>query len=708
MERKFWHPTMTSQFKVCPIPFHMDTYRGCVYNCRYCLSGDTLILMADNSTKFLRDLCVGDEIYGVEKRGSRYYYVKTIVLKKWETQKTSYKITFENGESVICSEDHRWLSDRGWKYTLPKQIGQRPFLTVKNYIRGFNSTMVDSKKYSFTDDYKRGYLFGVIKGDGSVGSYDYSGKRENRKKDIHYRFRLAMEDKEAIQRAKDYLECFSIETDWFKFPAIDRQTKKKVYWDAIRTSKKENFDKIQELLVFKDNEEFYRGFLAGIYDAEGATDQLIKRMFNGNTLILSHMEKCLEFFKFKYKYDKTKNECKTIRLLGGISEFLRFAQVMSPAISKKFDFSGICLKNKGSKIKGIVLYKENDSLLDITTGTGNFIANGLVSHNCFARDFVMFARRNSEHKEFTYLVGNSPEGLKRWVDRVLKKDLNYDKSEEVAFKERVPVKIGATADPFPYVEKKERITYDILKVLKDIDYPTQISTKNPEVLLSYVDDLKDANMVVNVTITTINEKLCKVYEPGAISPERRFNAIEELVGKGVKTFVRIQPFIYHTLMKELEGFIERIAKSKCQGFQSEGLKLRVTMPREEQAIYKEMSDYIGVDLRKYYKEEGIVTGSDWELKPQVKEEVLYEMDRLAKKNKIQFYNADNHMKKDIGCGSECCGTSCLRNYKILACNKRTKLFNDSKNLTNHLQKCKVNFVRSQKYKDKTIEEVCDM
>lgn len=31
--RKFWAPSVTSQFKVCPIPFHFDTYRGCTYGC---------------------------------------------------------------------------------------------------------------------------------------------------------------------------------------------------------------------------------------------------------------------------------------------------------------------------------------------------------------------------------------------------------------------------------------------------------------------------------------------------------------------------------------------------------------------------------------------------------------------------------------------------------------------------------------------------
>lgn len=38
--RKFWPPSLTSQFPVCPVPFHLDTYHGCRFNCRYCFARD--------------------------------------------------------------------------------------------------------------------------------------------------------------------------------------------------------------------------------------------------------------------------------------------------------------------------------------------------------------------------------------------------------------------------------------------------------------------------------------------------------------------------------------------------------------------------------------------------------------------------------------------------------------------------------------------
>lgn len=38
--RKFWSPSVTSQFCVCPIPFHFDTFRGCSYGCLFCFARD--------------------------------------------------------------------------------------------------------------------------------------------------------------------------------------------------------------------------------------------------------------------------------------------------------------------------------------------------------------------------------------------------------------------------------------------------------------------------------------------------------------------------------------------------------------------------------------------------------------------------------------------------------------------------------------------
>src|SRR4030042_5513531 len=97
---------------------------------------------------------------------------------------------------------------------------------------------------------------------------------------------------------------------------------------------------------------------------------------------------------------------------------------------------------------------------------------------CFARDFVMFSRRNlGERRSSVFLEGNRPDLFKRWFDRVvLERKYDYSRGHEVAVQEGIPLEMGATADPFPPAEFKEKITYGVLKALDEHDYPVEIQT----------------------------------------------------------------------------------------------------------------------------------------------------------------------------------------------------------------------------------------
>lgn len=326
---------------------------------------------------------------------------------------------------------------------------------------------------------------------------------------------------------------------------------------------------------------------------------------------------------------------------------------------------------------------------------------------CFARDITTFARRNSEHREFSYLVGQDVSAFERWVDRTLKKDYDYNKAEEVAFKERMPIKIGATADPFPYVEKTEKITYKILKKLNEIDYPVQMSTKNPEVLASYVEDFKNPNWSVSVSVTTMDLSFHKIVEPYAISPERKMKAIKKLTNSGINVMIRVHPFIYPKILTDLDDIIREAKLAGCWAFMTEGMKIRVSMPKSEQKLFQNIGDYIGIkDIRQFYKDEKNKNGSDYELSNNKKKEVLDFCVDISKKYDLKFFSGDNFWYK-VGDGFECCGTQVLRNYKTLGCDKRCLLHGGSKNTSQHLQNCFVNFTRSQKNKGKTIKQVCD-
>ena len=117
-------------------------------------------------------------------------------------RKPAYRVTLENGTELVASGDHRLRSNRGWKYVTGAEQGplQRPHLTVNNKLVGTGAFAEPPRE---TVDYKRGYLCGVIRGDGHIATRVYA--RPNGRAWQQNQFRLALTDLEALSRARTYL-----------------------------------------------------------------------------------------------------------------------------------------------------------------------------------------------------------------------------------------------------------------------------------------------------------------------------------------------------------------------------------------------------------------------------------------------------------------------------------------------------------------------
>jgi DNA repair photolyase len=121
-----------------PFRWTVNPYRGCSHACVYCLAGDTPILMADGRTRPLADLKVGDAIYGTVGEGRARRYAVTKVQAHWSTTKPGYRITLADGRTLVASDDHRFLTKRGWEHVIGAGRGpmRRPHLGPESELAG--------------------------------------------------------------------------------------------------------------------------------------------------------------------------------------------------------------------------------------------------------------------------------------------------------------------------------------------------------------------------------------------------------------------------------------------------------------------------------------------------------------------------------------------------------------------------------------------
>ncbi|HEY7323740.1 MAG TPA: intein-containing Rv2578c family radical SAM protein [Streptosporangiaceae bacterium] len=516
-----------------PFRWTINPYRGCSHSCAYCLAGQTPILMADGRTKMLAEVKVGDQVYGTIRVGNYRRYVITDVLAHWSTVKPAYRVTLADGTRLISSADHRFLTaSRGWKYVTGAEQGplQRPHLTVNNKLMGVGAFAEPPKT---TADYRRGYLCGMIRGDGHVGTYHYA--RPGRRVDNHYRFRLALADTEALDRTSEYLSRAGVVCGTFTFA---KATEKRRAVEAIRCSGRSEVIAIQALIGWpsEPTTEWRKGFLAGIFDAEGSYSDSL-RIANCDREIIDWTASSLTSLGFRTSFDRTRlpNGLTYVRVRGGLREALRFFHTTDPAITRKRSIAGTAIKSDADvRVVAIEPLSLDLQMYDITTGTGDFIADGVVAHNCFAR------------KTHTYLDMNAGEDFNTQI--VVKVNAPELARRELASPrwQGEHVAMGTNVDCYQRAEGRYQLMPGIIGALRDAANPFSILTKGT-LILRDLDLLCDAAQVtdvgLNVSVGFVDKEISRSVEPGTPTPDRRLGVCAAITGRGLRCGVLMGPVL---------------------------------------------------------------------------------------------------------------------------------------------------------------------
>jgi DNA repair photolyase len=518
-----------------PFRWTINPYRGCQHSCVYCMSGETPILMADGRTKPLAQVRIGDRIYGTARDGFYRRYAITTVLAHWSTVKPAYRVILADGTQLVCSGEHRFLTERGWKHVTGTEGSgplQRPHLTVNNKLMGTGGFAEPPKD---TAAYQRGYLCGMIRGDGAIGHYVYERQGRPGDNGVH-RFRLARADSEGLARTADYLCRAGIARTGFTF---SKESATRRQMTAIRTSRRDDVRAVERLIGWPQTPgpDWRKGFLAGIFDAEGSHSRGIFRISNTDPDIIDWTVSSLRSLGLDFALEPRNlpNGLTSVRLRGGLREIQRFFQTVDPAITRKRSIEDVAIKSDARlDVAAIEPLGLDLPMYDITTGTGDFIANGVVSHNCFARNTHTYLDLDAGADFDTKVVVkvNAPELVRK------KMASRGWQGEHIA--------MGTNVDCYQRAEGRYQLMPGIISALKDAANPFSILTKGT-LILRDIELLAEAAEItevgLNVSAGFVDKNLWRSLEPGTPAPGRRLEACAALNERGLSCGVLMGPVV---------------------------------------------------------------------------------------------------------------------------------------------------------------------
>ena len=464
-----------------PFEWTINPYRGCSHACAYCLAGDTPILLADGSTRPLAEIRPGDSVLGTMGAGASRRYVATTVLDHWSTSKPAFRVTLADGTRLVSSGEHRFLTDRGWRHVSPAEPHQ-PALAVGDLMFGVGRFAEAPKE---SPDYQAGFLCGLIRGDAALADG-------------------SAHEGDAWIRADSYLDDIPLHEAlrWPELPAGG----------------------------------WYRGFLAGAFGAAGHADRLTVSFTSGDQGFLSRVTDALTHLGLASRSPaRTRPGASgTVEIDRDLWAALRFRHLTGVA-DAPLDAAGVGVRSgRHLAVADIEELGLALPLFDISTGTGDFIADGVVSHNCFARQTHTYLDLDAGHDFDTKIV------VKVNAGELIRRELAAPRWSGAA------IAMGTNVDVYQRAEGRYRLMPEILAALRDHANPFSILTKGT-LILRDLDLLTQAAAVTRVglsfSVGFIDETVWRAVESGTPSPRRRLEAVRRLTDAGFGIGVLMAPIL---------------------------------------------------------------------------------------------------------------------------------------------------------------------
>lgn len=203
-------------------------------------------------------------------------------------------------------------------------------------------------------------------------------------------------------------------------------------------------------------------------------------------------------------------------------------------------------------------------------------------------------------------------------------------------KKKVMIGTGSMCDPYMDIELSTKIMRKSLQLILDYGFGATVLTKSANVLRD-LDLLKKINentkSVVQITLTTFDENLCRLIEPNVSTTKERIEVLKIMKENNIPTVVWLSPILpyINDTRENIEAIMNACIATEVRGILCFGIGLTLREGNREY-FYKKLDESFPGIKEKYINK----FGNSYELQSENQKELMDYLKETSKKHGILF------------------------------------------------------------------------
>ncbi len=232
----------------------------------------------------------------------------------------------------------------------------------------------------------------------------------------------------------------------------------------------------------------------------------------------------------------------------------------------------------------------------ILTGNSGYYGMNVYrgcSHGC------IYCDSRSSCYQFTHLFEDVE--VKQNAPGLLEKELKSKRR-------KCMIGTGSMSDPYMHCEEKLLLTRKCLEIILKYGFGAAVLTKSDRILrdIDLLDEInRSSKCVVQMTLTTYDDNLCRIVEPNVCNTKRRIQVLEEMRERGIPTIVWLTPILpfLNDTEENIAAILEECVRVGVKGIvcYNMGLTLR---DGDREYYYTALDKYFPGMKEKYRKRYG--------------------------------------------------------------------------------------------------------